>query len=152
MGSFQRELFRIAPKVGAEFFKTYSLARPFATHWRSALCAEVNCQNHARGWRIVLNVATELGQKQGRYIRDHSGRSYVIVGQEGNLITLEFAAGQKCFKEHRVPLERDPIATIRGGDYRGNPVGIPTRRLKVAEWVDDFGGHQNAIKEQRERG
>jgi hypothetical protein len=148
----QRELFRPTPRGGAELFKTYGLARPMATHWRVGTCAEVQCVNNARGWQVSIDLTTDLGQKQARYIRDHSGRKYTIVGQINSMVTLEFPAGQKCFTEHRVPLEREPICYIRGGDFRGNPMGTPSRKLRVSDWVEDFGGHQEAIKEQKERG
>jgi hypothetical protein len=152
MATMQRQVFRVQPKGGPEDYKTYGLMRPKATHWRTATCQEVNCANHARGWRMTLDLSTALGQRQGRYIRDHSGRSYVNVGQEGVLVTLEFAAGQKCFAEHRVPLERMPLFVVKGGDYRGNPRGIQTQRRSAQGWIDDFGEHQLRLKETVERG
>jgi len=146
------EPFRLVPKVGAENFKTYGVARPIATHWRKATCKEIGCANFINGWRTTIDLNTPLGQTQAKYIRDHSGRKYTVVGQMNNVVTLEFPAGQKCFGEHKRPLEREPIFYIKGGDFRGNPMGIPTQKLRAVDWIDDFGDHQNKIADQKEKG
>jgi len=152
MATVQHEPFRFPDRIGAEFFKTYGVARPQATHWRKATCQEVGCKNFANGWRIFIDLSTDLGQRQGRYIRDHSGRKYTVVGQANSNVMLEFPAGQKCFAEHRIPLDREPICYIRGGDHRGNPTKTPTRKLRADQWVEDFSEHQGNIKEAKERG
>ncbi len=146
------EPFRITPNGRPEDYRTYSLKRPHGTHWRAATCQEVDCPNYLRGWRQVIDVEFELGRKQARYIRDHAGRAYTVVSQVGFIITLEFPAGQRCFSEHRKPLEREPLFFVKGGDYRGNPRAIPTVQRKAADWVDDFGSHQVKIKEQLKKG
>lgn len=144
--------FRITPKGRPEQYKTYGLSQPAATHFRVVTCQEAECANYANGWRTLIDTSTEIGRRQGRYIRDHAGRSYSVVGQEGNVITLEFPAGQKCFEEHRVPVGRLPILYIRGGDWRGNPTGLPTQRVSQQAWVDDLGEHTLKLKERIERG
>lgn len=148
----QRQLFRVEPNGRPEDYKTYSLKRPIKTHWREATCQEVDCPNYVNGWRQVIDVSTDLGRRQARYIRDHSGRKYVVVSQVELIITLEFPAGQRCFSEHRKPLEREPLFFVKGGDYRGNPRNIPTVQRKAADWVDDFGSHQIRLTEQLKKG
>lgn len=146
-----RQLFRIDPVMPAAGYKTYAVTLPKATHWRSATCAEVECPNHLRGFSITADVSTELGRKQANYLRMKSGRSFTVQ-QIGDLIAFTFHAGQKCFEPHRVSLQREPNFFVKGGDYRGNPLGLPTRKLSAQSWVDDFGEHQDRIAGQKERG
>jgi hypothetical protein len=163
-----RELFRIEPNVGSEAYKTYSLAAPISTHTRPGVCGEVeaacsnavletdpcfelHCGPNAHGFAIVADVSTLLGQKQANYIRLKSGRHFT-ANQAGDLVTFTFPAGQQCFDPHRVSLERDPIFSTVGGDYRGNPMRTPRRIMKPADWVDDFGNHQIGIADARQRG
>jgi len=145
------EPFRIIPKAPAEAFKTYEVAQPTRTHTRPGTCAEVNCANRERGWKTVVDVSTELGKKQAQYIRMHSGRAYSHT-QAGTIVTFVFSPGQTCFSEHRVSLQREPLFRIIGGDWRGNPLGLPTQRLRPADWLDSFGEHQLSIKTAREKG
>lgn len=147
-----REPFRLEPQMPAAAYKTYAVSRPAATHWRTASCQEVECANYARGWRTTIDLSTKRGQDQARYIRDHSGRKYEAVIRSGSLVTLEFPAGQKCFTEHRVALEREPLYLVKGGDYRGNPLQIATQRRSARSWVDDFGEHQERIAAEIQKG
>lgn len=123
---------------------------PVATHWRTATCGEVDCENHARGFQVTADVSTELGRRQANYIRMKSGRHFSSQ-QIADLVTFTFPAGQICFATHRVQLEREPNLYVRGGDYRGN-AGTPRRALNAQQWVQDFGEHQLTVAEQREKG
>jgi hypothetical protein len=146
-----RQLFRIEPIMPAAGYKTYAVTLPKTTHWRSASCAEVECINQTNGFQITADLSTELGRKQSNYLRLKSGRSFTTQ-QIGDLLTFTFQPGQQCFEPHRVSLEREPNFFVKGGDYRGNPLGLPTRKLSAQSWVDDFGEHQERIAGQRERG
>lgn len=145
------QLFRIEPPMPAEGYKTYGVSAPLDTHFRKGTCAEVDCENMARGFTVTADVSTELGQKQANYIRLHSGRHFNSA-QAGDLVTFTFPAGQQCFATHRVLLDREPICYLRGGDWRGNPLGIQRQTMSAQDWVDDFGEHQERIAEQKERG
>lgn len=147
-----RELNRLEPQMPAAAYKTYAVSRPAATHWRTVSCQAVECPNHLRGWRITIDLSTKVGQEQARYIRDHSGRKYEKVIQSGTLVTLEFPAGQQCFTEHRIPLDREPLYLVKGGDYRGNPLHIATQRRSARSWVDDFGEHQQRLADEIRKG
>jgi hypothetical protein len=98
----------------------------------------------------VVDTSTSVGRKQANYIRLHSGRSFTFT-QAGSIVTFTFAASQNCFSQHQVPLERDPIYRIKGGDWRGNPCRVPTIPLRGDAWVDDFGENQEKVKERIER-
>lgn len=141
----------IMPKMGASAYKTYALMRPRATHTRVALCAEVDCRAMANGWKTIVDVSTELGRRQANYIRLHSGRSFTAT-EDGTLVTFVFAAGQKCFAEHRVLLEREPLFRIKDGDFRGNPRGTPVLKLSPIAWRDNFGEHQEKLADKQKEG
>jgi hypothetical protein len=143
--------FRLEPQGPADLYKTYEAIRPRSTHTRAATCREVNCSARDKGWRTRVDLSSDLGKRQARYIRDHSGRAFTSA-VSGVLLTFVFPAGQDCFAEHRVPLMREPVYRILGGDYRGNPRGVAPIVRRPADWVDDFGSHQIKLKEAHERG
>ncbi len=143
----------IQPMGRPEDYKTYAIRAPRSTHTRAATCAEVDCINRERGFKVTCDISTDLGQRQAKYIRDHSGRSYT-VDRSGpdSLMTFVFAAGQDCFAQHRKSLEREPLFVVRDGDFRGNPRGTPVITRNADDWVDDFANHQIKVEEQLKRG
>jgi len=149
------EPYRITPALPAEQMKTYAVVTPRATHWRPATCSEAGCPNHLNGWKSVIDETTDLGRAQAAYIRERSGRRYTEWRDQpwlgGTVFTFE--AGQECFAQHEVPLERDPLFLVRDGDWRGNPRGTPARvHQRPADWVEDFATHQQRLKDRLERG
>jgi hypothetical protein len=130
-------------------YKTYTVARPEATHWRPATCAEVECGAWANGWATTVPSASP----QAQYIRAKSGRAFTERA-EGTSVVFLFKPGQRCFASdgHRLPVEREPLFIVRDGDYRGNPSGWRMRHSSGQAWVDDFGEHQQRLKETQERG
>lgn len=105
------------------------------------------------GWITKIDPNTQLGASQLNYIRLHSGRAYTdMTSIESPLVELLFPAGQKCFAQHVVPLEREPIFYVKGGDWRGNPRQIPTTVRAANDWVDDFANHQDQLNTAHEKG
>lgn len=152
---FEQKVNRISPQGPPELYKTYQVLRPISTHTRPATCAEVDCPNFLQGWRSTFDVSTDLGKRQARYVREHSGRRFEVedVPAPGQpLLVLVFPAGQQCFTAHRVALERTPIFRIKGGDWRGNPRGLPTVTRSPSDWMDDFATHQNELAEAIRKG
>lgn len=148
-----RPVNRIAPRLGAEHMQTFEITRPKETHTRAATCEEVECRAYANGWTMTLDLTTELGKRQARYVKYSSGRSYEVAEQYDGLVTLIFRPGQLCFAEHRVDTDAPAVYRVRGGDYRGNPGRIPTRTHKKAEyWVEEFAENQDRLKTAIERG
>lgn len=144
---------RVTPGLPANLMQTYQILAPKDTHWRTATCAEVNCQQAERGWKMVLDLTTELGLKQARYIKYESGRQYEVVDQRDGLATLIFRGGQECFKEHRVRTDAPEKFLVRGGDFRGNPRGQKTRvHTKPEHWVEDFQENSARLNQLAERG
>jgi hypothetical protein len=142
---------RLQPAGPAAAYQTYEIAVPLATHWRPATCAEVNCPNYEHGWRVRV----EGLDPQLLHTARNAGRRYQELAVGPGETWLVFEAGQACFQAsaHRTPLGREPLFLLRGGDFRGNPRQVPTRRHSRAEdWRDDFGEHQNRIADRVERG
>lgn len=139
-------------KMPVSSMKTYGLAQPMATHWRDGTCEECFCDKQAKGWLSMIDENTDLGKQQAYYIRKLSGRKYTESKAADGLTHFVFEAGQKCFKQHKVPLERDPIVYVRGGDFRGNPRQEIRRHSRIDDWVDDFATHQDSIAEAVEEG
>lgn len=145
---FQSAVNRPTPSLGPQWFKTFEVNRPRNTHFRKAKCTEVECPNNQRGWRTVCDVSTALGKSQANYIRLKSGRSFTVE-QSGDLTTFTFPAGQMCFSDHRVPLDREPFFRKLSGDWRQYG---EAKAMRAVDWLDDFGNHQQNLAEQRERG
>jgi hypothetical protein len=134
--------YRIDPQLPAHAYKTYEIRSPVATHYRKGTCEEAGCLAHRHGWKTTVDERTLLGQRQAHYIRKQSGRKFTEVRNE--LTEFVFEAGQECFNEHKVSLERPELYVVRGGDWRGNPTG-EVRRHTSDGWVNDFGEHQERI-------
>ena len=143
--------FRIPPQGPVQAYKTYELQAPLSTHWRPATCEEVDCDAYRNGWVTKLDVSTELGARQAEYIRMRSGRTFHdVTPLNSALVELMFPAGQRCFRQHRVPLEREPLCIVRGGDWRQQ---LGQRRvLRADDWVDDFATHQDNLAQQIQKG
>lgn len=143
---------RIDPRLSAAETKTYQILAPVSTHFKPARCADVDCPRHQLGWLTVVDEGTDLGQRQAHYIRTGAGRGFT-ERREGALTVFEFPAGQECFTQHRVRVERPEIFVVRDGDWRGNPRGTrPRRHANANDWVDDFQNHQSALADRLAKG
>ena len=148
-----RPVNRVNPSMPARAMQTFQIVAPKETHTRVATCEEVECAQYLRGWRMKIDLNTELGQRQAHYIKYSAGRSYKKLGARDGLVELEFAPNQPCFAEHRLPIGRPEIFRVKGGDHRGNPLRTVTRTHKKPEhWVEEFALNQDRLKTQIERG
>jgi hypothetical protein len=98
-----------------------------------------------------MDLTTVDGVKQANWIRMKSGRAFTYT-QHGPIVTFSFPAGQRCFEAHRVPLHREPVLRVVGGDWRGNPRETATQTLSPRSWVDNFGEHQLRLRDTQQRG
>jgi hypothetical protein len=148
------DVYRLDPVGPPQAYKTYTIAAPLNTHFVPATCAEAGCPHYIEGWQTAIDEATELGQRQAHYIRRDSGRGYTEQRLPTGLTLFTFPPGQRCFAsgDHKRRLEREERFIIRGGDYRGNPAGIPRAEVSATSWVDDFGEHQDRIAAEIEKG
>lgn len=151
-----RPINRITPNLPAAAYRTFQISRPLATHWRLATCAEDDCAQYLNGWKSVIDESTDLGQKQAYYIRRQSGRKFTeSTDEQPGLTVFTFEAGQRCFAsdKHRVPIDRMENYLVKGGDWRGNPTGTPTRKHSRAEfWVEEFQENQDKLIQHQQRG
>lgn len=146
---------RIAPQLPAQAMKTYELRQPLATHFREASCAEVECAHWAHGWQTGFDLTNPEQVQLANWVRMRSGLVFTYL-QTGTKVVFTFPAGQRCLRSriqpHRVPLERDPVALVRGGDWRGNPRREGRTHVRLDDWVDDFATHQDQLARRLEQG
>ena len=147
-----RPLYRPDPVMPAASYKTYAILQPEETHFRPATCEEAKCGATVNGWKTQVDESTELGQRQAHYIRKVSGRLFYEEHNVEGLTDFLFPAGQQCFAQHRVSLERPALFMVRGGDWRGNPRGERRQHASPDDWVDDFAEHQDRLRTAFERG
>lgn len=143
---------RPARSLGPEYMQTFAIRAPKGAY-RRGTCADVSCRAAERGWTMKIDLNTDLGQRQARYIKHRSGRRYEIVDQRDGLVTLKFPGGQECFQEHRVRTDMPEQFLVKGGDKRGNPRGQLTRVHKKPEfWVEEFQENSVRLNQLKERG
>lgn len=146
-----QQLNRFMPALPVTAMQTYQIAAPKSTHWRKATCAEVECPNHLKGWRVVVDVATDLGQAQSYYITRTSGRQYKMNRTGQTTFEFLFYPGQSCFEEHKVRLDRQELFIVRQGDWRRRTG--PIRQFdRPGHWLEHFAENQDRLKTQIERG
>ena len=139
---------RIDPAMPVGAYQTYSITSPRDVQMRAA-CEQVGCAAWARGWESVIDERTDLGKEQAAYIRTQSGRTFRDMKRGDGLTVFRFESGQRCFAEHRT---RPEIYLVRDGDWRGNPTGRQRQHSRAADWVEDFGEHQQRIADQQQKG
>ncbi|MFI9079118.1 hypothetical protein ACIGW8_22055 [Streptomyces sioyaensis] len=143
-----RPINRIEPNMPVQAYQTYSITVPRDTAVRAA-CEQVGCEAWRHGWESVIDERTPLGQQQAAYIRTQSRRTFREQQRGDGLTVFRFEAGQRCFAEHQT---RPEIYAVRDGDWRGNPTGRTRQHTRAADWVEDFGEHQQRIADQRKEG
>lgn len=144
-----RPINRIQPVGPPTAYKTYGAEQPLQTHFRQGTCAEAECGPHRSGWVTAVDESTDLGRQQAYYIRRESGRRFVEQRTEAGMTEFAFEAGQRCFRTHRIPLEREAVFYVQDGDWRVNG----RRRVRSGQsWHDDFAEHLDRLKTNLERG
>lgn len=148
-----RELNRPENRLDARHYQTFQIKAPLDTHWEKVPCDATNCKAAESGWKMVIDLNTDLGVQQARYIKHQSGRRYEIADQRDGMVTLIFPGGQPCFAVHRRRIDREEVYAVKGGDHRGNPLKTVTRVHKKPEfWVEEFAENQDRIAEIQKRG
>ena len=145
--------FRLESRMPVTAVKTFGIKAPKHSHFRPATCAEVDCSMYLTGWKSTIDETSELGQEQAYYIRNGSGRRFTEDRNTAPGMTVfVFEAGQKCFRAHDQRLDKPELFIVRGGDWRGNPTGEFRQHANAADWVDDFGNHQDQLADQLNKG
>lgn len=149
----------LEPLLPPHLRKTYRIASPLTTHWRTVTCAEYECLPYLNGWTSRIDERTDLGQAQARYIRFNSGRSFKEERDEAGMTLFHFEPGQQPFDDaerthstHKLPIGKPELFIVRGGDHRGNPRQEFRRHARPEDWVDDFANHQQKIADAIQKG
>lgn len=146
---------RIQPGLPAHAMKTYELRQPLDTHFRVATCAEVECEQWAHGWQTGLDLTNAEQVWLANWVRVRSGLVFKYTQLDTKVI-FTFPPGQQCLRSriqpHRVPLDREPVHIVRGGDWRGNPRQERRVHVRGKDWVDDFATHQDRLATRLEQG
>lgn len=139
---------RVNPLHAVQAYQTYSISRLSDVLVRAA-CQQVGCAAWLSGWESTVDEGTPLGRQQAAYIRTQAGRTFRELRSAGGLTVFRFDSGQRCFAEHKTNPE---AYAVRDGDWRGNPTGRVRQHQRPADWVEDFGEHQNRIADQQQKG
>lgn len=143
----------IEPNMRPQDYTTYQILCPRSSHFAVVSCEDAECPHYRDGWRSVFDENTDLGKRQAHYVRHESGRGFKEYRTPEGLTGFLFSPGQPCFTQHKMRNDRLPLFRVKGGDYRGNPLGVPTVTHKRADdWVEDFAEHQDKVKTILERG
>lgn len=139
---------RILPAHASRAYQTYTVSSPRDTMVPAA-CEQVGCEAWQFGWETPVDESTELGRQQAAYIRTKSGRTFRELPRAGGGLTVfRFEPRQRCFANHQT---RPESYAVLGGDWRGY-TGIIRRHTRGADFVEDFGEHQERIADQQKEG
>lgn len=145
-----RPMNRIKPVGRVQDYKTYQIMSPLSTHWRPATCAEVDCPNYLKGWRLrVEGLPPEM-----LHTAKTSGRKFTELHVAEGENWLVFEAGQPCFRasEHRHILDKQELFIVRDGDFRGNPTGNVRKHTRPEFWVEDMSENLDKVAQQFQQG
>jgi hypothetical protein len=75
------------------------------------------------------------------FLVNQSRRRFIKTLDEQFNILLTFEPGQECYGTHTVPIDKPTIYLVRQG--------IEVKQhTSPADWVEDFSGHLDKIREQ----
>ena len=141
-------MMRVDPTLPVGAVETFQIAAPRSTHWRSATCAEVQCQPHLSGWvtKVLAGSPDEQLLRQAR----RNLWSRVEAAPDG-FLNYHFTAGVKCLGavRHRIRIDRPELFVLRDGDWRW--LGEPRVFDRSDQWVDHFATRLDQIKTAIER-
>jgi len=142
---------RIQPSMPVQAVETFGIQSPLDTHFKSVSCEVAECVRNRDGWRTVLDTSTVEGAKQAKWIIDFSGRKYTKV-EQGPVVTFTFGPAQQCFQRHKQPLGRPELYLVRGGDWRGNPMGTVRQHTRPEFWLEHSAISLDRLSEAQRRG
>lgn len=146
---------RIKPLLPAHEMKTFEIRQPIATHFREATCQEVECKGFREDMRVEFDLTIPQQVHDANWLRNKSGLRFTYV-QTGTKVLFIVPSGQRCLasmvRPHRVPLERDPLMIVRGGDWRGNPRREGMRHTSPESFVDHWASDLDRLATEREKG
>ena len=141
---------RIPPQGRVQDYKTYQIVSPVSTHRRPATCAEVECPNYLKGWKLRIEGLPPEMVHAART----TGRKFTELDVTENEHWLVFEAGQPCFRaaEHTTLLDKQEIYIARDGDFRGNPTGNVRKHTRPEFWLEDMQENLGRLHALHDRG
>jgi hypothetical protein len=137
--------------------KTYSIRAPIATHWRSASCAEVDCELYTDGWRLRAELLSEgdlhLIRESGRKwteLQIAEGETWLVFSP-GTPCLLQWSVGQPFTERNHKVQARPEVYLLTPGDWR-MWCGEEYRFRRSDQWVEDFGEHQERLADRARQG
>jgi hypothetical protein len=82
---------------------------------------------------------------QADYIRHKSERHFTEERREGGLSAFTFSPGQRCFRSHRRPLDKQEIFTHEAGSIR-------RLHVRPTDWTEHFNEETDKTRRAIERG
>jgi hypothetical protein len=143
----QRPISRADPAMPVRSYQTYTIFSPRDTLLRAA-CEQVGCPAWRNGWQTVLDEGIPQFRDMATWIRTASRRTFREQKTNAGLTVFTFGAGQRCFANHQT---RPETYAVRRGDWRQN-LGVLRRHTRPADWVEDFGEHQQRVADQQQKG
>lgn len=149
-----RNLQRIEPVAPVTGYRSFGMT---VTKRVQATCAEVECVAYLNGWHTtVLPDGEDLKLIDAACDGRVDGLKRAVTSAErlpDGFIRLWFEPGQPCFKASAHSVPWNFRFHHRNGDWRGNPdgPGAITVHPDGTSWRDEFGEHQQMIKDQRQQ-
>lgn len=153
-------------RLPAHARKTFEYQTPEDTHYRRANCKQAAehglCKHYAEGFVLPWTP----GDTQLIDVLNTLNYTYSETDvPPAHLQELEFPRGtkflvfppeQRCMTSykvpHRIPLDREPLLRVVGGDWRGNPRGEVRVHDNLENWVDDLHNTTDKIRSEIDKG
>ena len=101
-------------------------------HFINVSCKQVDCEQFLNGWVTRIPI----GSPQEGYIKSDKTRLWIAVKVDDATMNYFFEAGQRCFRTHRVKLERGPYLTINQSGRE--PDRLSRAHMDFDEWTTRF--------------
>ncbi len=100
-------------------------------------CAEAECENHLRGFQVILDEGDAMGRQRATYVRQDDRRHVETYDPDLELTVFTFPPGTTCFAPHYT------VAAWKVDNQR---------HTKADHWVEDFAEHQDRIERSLNNG
>jgi hypothetical protein len=144
--------------------KTFVADMPTQTHFRKVDCKEAaargECKHYANGWATPLSPTDIEGFKawateKGYTFAEGEVPPHLEASYEPGTRFLIFPPEQRCLISwrvpHRIPLDHDPLLSVRGGDFRYF-TGNDNHGMRQDSWVNQLQNTVGELRDEVEKG
>lgn len=146
--------FRLTPQGPPQLYQSFTIKAPIATHWRPGTCYEDDCDQYVNGFYLDVDESDlhlNGGAARAHYIRHDKSRKHTEERLPTGLTRFAFPPGTNCFGKHIVRSDRPSVLVVRGGDYRGNPLGDQRVHKNANDWTEHLHETLDKVQAQQER-